>query len=1235
MTKRHHILASLLVLGVVLAVAATPAMAEHTYTPNELHFGSGHFEGVAVDQETGNVYVDNHGRAPENEPEAVDVFSADGGLPADGVPKEFLVPTEHEGKQAGPVAVDNACEQQKLTETTTPKCSEFDPSNGDVYVGIVYEHEIAKLALNAGHEYEVVAELKLPISGSIEGIAVDDQGNVYVASIVGNSANPIVEFKADGEMVKIEQHMLKEPIYLAVGSPGVLYVGNSHGNGRKGIVKIVVGSSETMLDPDGNAVAVDPRTGIVYGDNVSSISEYNSAGDLLGSFGEGVISESRGVAVNAASGEVYVSNGLSNKRPVDAFEEVFEPGAKISEEQVTGVNATAATLQAQINPNKSPVLSCVFEYGTSGAYGQSLPCAPASLATGEASVPVSARVEGLQPGVSYHYRVVAVSEVTTEVAGKQVTKNEDFDGPDEILTTPALPGSPPETCPNAQLRLEQPFGLGLPDCRAYELVSPLDKNDNDVEPTDARASVSDESPALAYLSAGAFSEPRGAEYEDRYLARRGADGWVTQNITPPANTASGTYPPFSELLFTPELTKGLVKSIFDPLVEGEPVGFVNLYVADLASDPASYRTVTSVTPPGQNPYEGNGEGSIQVFPGGVSTDLSHVVFQQSANLTAGASGSNEHVYEWAAGKLSQVDVPPERVKFGGEDSIGAPSNGDGSTEEGADTWHAVSATGSRIFFTGGEVGPYKNKGQLYVREDPTGSSEEECSGPGTACTVEVSASQKTNGSGPKGADPHGPQPAYFRDASSNGEEVFFTSRAELTNDAYTGPDDNAANLYECQLIEVEEEPACNLTDLTVPTTPKEEAEDPNGATVLGVVNASEDGSYVYFVANGVLASNENAAHQKAERGSCPTEQEESEAGEHMCSLYVEHYNGSAWEPPVFVATLAAGDLADWIGYESGQQSEVQLNQDFGPGSHTARVTANGTTLAFESERSLTGYNNQQSQRGECEGRSPTGLGTETGKCREVFVYHAPASPATEPGSLVCASCDPSGARPVGPAQLGGHPGKANGESPFYLPRNLSESGGRLFFQTPDPLVSTDTDGKVDVYEWEQPATPTELANGESTCTFSSSAFAARSGGCIYPISDIAGDDESDFMDATPNGNDVFIATSDHLVPEADSDSRTNVYDVRVGGGFPVVSAPAQCGNADACKPPESPQPAIFGAPASATFSGPANPTPAVAPPPKKLVKKTVKCKKPKKLSHGKCVKPKKRAKKSSHGKGRA
>jgi hypothetical protein len=90
-----------------------------------------------------------------------------------------------------------------------------------------------------------------------------------------------------------------------------------------------------------------------------------------------------------------------------------------------------------------------------------------------------------------------------------------------------------------------------------------------------------------------------------------------------------------------------------------------------------------------------------------------------------------------------------------------------------------------------------------------------------------------------------------------------------------------------------------------------------------------------------------------------------------------------------------------------------------------------------------------------------------------------------------------------------------------------------------------------------------------------------------------------------------------------------VYDVRVGGGFPFTVPPPVCNNGDSCKAPVSAQPSLYGAPASATFSGAGN----LAPPPpavvRKIAKKTVKCKKNyAKNEKGKCVKKKKSNKKS-------
>jgi hypothetical protein len=708
-----------------------------------------------------------------------------------------------------------------------------------------------------------------------------------------------------------------------------------------------------------------------------------------------------------------------------------------------------------------------------------------------------------------------------------------------------------EGCANEQLRAEQPYGLELPDCRAYEMVSPLDKDDNNVSQNSARASISGE--AVAYISRGSFAEPKATLYLNRYISRRGSSGWSTQNITPPY-TSYETYieEPYESLQFTPDLSKGLARTLFDPLTSDTPVGYINYYVADIAT--GSYQAVTSITPPGLGPYQQQ-ESPLEPKSGGASTDLSHIVFEEYGRegLVPGASPEHKHVYEWVADRLTQIDIAPEGMTLEAEGGIGA-SGGSGGPY-GGDVWRAVSADGSRVFFTGGEVtGPEHGRedlGQVYVREVDRSR------------TIEVSASQKTNGKGPGGTDENGPKPARYWGASTDGSRVFFTSTSELTNDANTGPEDDASNLYEYDLE------TGVLSDLTVDIN----AGDVNGAAVLGLVTAGEDGSYVYFVAEGRLA--EGAVSGQP-------------------NLYLYHAGKVTFVTSLAPATEIAeteqeggGDSRNWVGARPHPGDNP--TGSFGPPSHTVRVSPDGTHLAFESELSLTGYDNEPVE---------PSFGCMSGRCPEVYLYDA------QTGTLACASCDPNGARPIGRAELGGHEEaglEAAATYPFYIPLNLSDDGGRLFFESPDALVAHDSNGRQDVYEYHD--------------------------GHVYPISNVAGNFNSYFLDASPSGNDVFVATADQLLP-SDTDQRVDLYDVRVGGGFPVSVAPPDCDNGDSCKPPVSSQPGVFGAPASATFSGAGSVTPVVTPKPALKAKAKLKrCKKGFAKKRGRCVR--KRAKKSS------
>jgi hypothetical protein len=242
--------------------------------------------------------------------------------------------------------------------------------------------------------------------------------------------------------------------------------------------------------------------------------------------------------------------------------------------------------------------------------------------------------------------------------------------------------------------------------------------------------------------------------------------------------------------------------------------------------------------------------------------------------------------------------------------------------------------------------------------------------------------------------------------------------------------------------------------------------------------------------------------------------------------------------------------------------------DFPPDTGTARVSADGAHLAFLSSASLTGYDNTD---------AATGLPDS-----EAFLYDAGS------GRLICASCNPTGERPLGPSTIPG--AVANGAgltaTDLYKPRALSGSGTRLFFDSRDRLMPQDTDARPDVYEWE--------AVGTGGC--------ATAAGCIGLISSGRSSDGASFIDAPNEGADAFFLTGESLVPS--DPGSVDVYDAREGGGFAVPPTPIPCAG-DACQPlpspPEDPTPGTL-------RSAPPNPKPHF---PKSHHKK------PKKKKHGK------------------
>jgi hypothetical protein len=240
----------------------------------------------------------------------------------------------------------------------------------------------------------------------------------------------------------------------------------------------------------------------------------------------------------------------------------------------------------------------------------------------------------------------------------------------------------------------------------------------------------------------------------------------------------------------------------------------------------------------------------------------------------------------------------------------------------------------------------------------------------------------------------------------------------------------------------------------------------------------------------------------------------------------------------FIATLLATDN------EAGAGGAGELGVwHAAPGDRLAQTTPDGRFLAFESRARLTGFDNT--------------LGKSVDY--EVFEYDAQSR------TLVCSSCNPREEAPLGSSNLALMRG---GEEFMGEPQNLPARGdGRLFFESRDRLVQGDSNGPVqDVYEWE-PA-------GVGGCV--------RVDGCVALISSGRSSSDSSFLASDATGNNVFFTARDRLVG-ADKDDFLDVYDARVGGGFPSVTEPAAC-QGEGCLGALG-EPPLFGAPASATFTG--------------------------------------------------
>jgi hypothetical protein len=888
---------------------------------------------------------------------------------------------------------------------------------------------------------------------------------------------------------------------------------------------------------------------------------------------------------------------------------------QIESVKLAEVGSDNARLSAVVNPS-SAATAYRFQYTTQADYeangfanAAKAPVPDESIGAGPSGVAVSQPIAGLQPDTVYVFQVVAENEIGS--ASSEV----------KSLKTFALPR------PAAQGRFP---GQGfLPDGRAWEMVSPPDKNGGDVLPDSFRSIAADNGDAFKFSSLSAFADAMGTGIATDYMAMRAGvpntPGWTTHAITPrqnpqPASYATAWEPEYVSSM-SPDLSRGIFESFSPvPTPDGSHpmvANFPNLYLrTDLTSPGAgSYLLLSdcpgcaSPMPLSSNSFEykphvaeaNGGDGQHEAF--------TNVIYESELSLTFDAPESGTKLYEGtvhATDDVQQVAVDATagdfRLSLGGETTadipFDAPAAGAGSVAAALEGLPSIGAGNVTVVGGPGDAGasnPYvvTFAGRLAEADVPqlAGSSgSTPLTGGAAAVTISTRlpggqhvrlASRIPVAPATSCNDEGAPEcvPADGIAGSGLGVSRGFFSLHAISNDGSTvvfrEPGTGALYLREHGSRTAQ----INVDETTVPTAPAPaqfwtasadgkriffstkqklvdgdtnrtedlymyDATKPASATdkltlisqggtesgrVQGVIGASDDGKYVYFASGSAFVAQALRGNQ---------------------NLYLWH-DGSFEYLGYFLSGSAVEPNTPAIGHSKREKVEGD----------TGRVAPDGMHLLFMTPSSE-GFVGVGGYKGFDHGTSCI---HETAQaCRELLVYSA------DTHKLRCASCSPSGVAlsPLGDAHSTERHLVFEAESNDYLSHALSDDGRFVFFETGERLVPEDTNNQVDVYEYD---VQTEEQHLISSGTSSAPSY---------------------FLDASADGHDVFFETEQQL-SGWDVDRGYDVYDARMGGGFPEPPPPPESCQGDACQPAA---PQLFDAtPASAVFDGPASRAPSSKP----------------------------------------
>jgi hypothetical protein len=565
----------------------------------------------------------------------------------------------------------------------------IDPLSGDLYISVTGDEIVYRIS--AAGELRGTVEDSVEVDGNTEtfpiistSLAVDSEGNLYVVNQPEPDRGPfeILKFSPVGECLICGQDFA-QPDDLSVQS-----------------VRL-------------NGLAFGSACGI-NGDDLY-VTEYSDTG-------------LRKVSYVRAYGPPPedVINCPPPQRP---------PG--IDAQYAKAVGSGDALVQARINPRFFVDTTYYVQFGSEECFASdwqqgcsTVPVPPGttltdkvlnrSISTGEIAL------ENLLPNTTYHYRFVAQSNGGGPVFGVGGTENTEGASSTFHTFPPPLPRR--TDCPNQMFRTGA--SAPLPDCRAFEMVSPIDKNGGDI---DTQKSIRGYAAALdlagangesvTFSSSTAFADASSSPFVSQYKAVRHSDGWSTESISAPRDKPIFPIGSIVELdlqykLFSPELDEAWLMQEADPPLDGCGVpGFVNLYRRDNST--GTYEAITTNSPPQREPDEYFAE--VQ----GASSDGAKTIFRANDRLTPdAAAGTNYQVYEHVSeaggcGQLRLVSILPDGTPNPTASSVGSAAAGTNAYTfvEGRENLvdNAVSADGSRVYWTAAGSG----EGRIYLRLNGT------------------------------------------------------------------------------------------------------------------------------------------------------------------------------------------------------------------------------------------------------------------------------------------------------------------------------------------------------------------------------------------------------------------------------------------------------------------------------------------------------------------------------------